>query len=633
MPRIEYKPGLRKARGVYYTPSYIVDYMVGATLEPLLAGHTPSTAASLSILDLACGDGAFLLGAYQYLLDWHLRWYLEHRVPLLEDAEPSTSLPVCRGARGEWCLSTAERERILVNNIHGVDIDPRAVEAARLSLASQSNIHCGNALHGLDWNSAFPEVMRRGGFDVVIGNPPYRRERDYKREMDEIAATAFGRKYRSARMDLWYYFMHRGLELLKSGGRLSFIVNSYWVAGSGAEKLIAALERDCHVEEIFSLGKLKVFPDVTGQHMILRLRKGGALGSTVIKVPAGNALTAKPFFSGRFPVDTFEKPHDQLFHEGRIDIERPTGALDISTRGRPLEQFGMIRQGIAENPAQINAKTQQAFPELDLEVGEGVFTLTPGEVARLRLPKREQALLRPYFDLRDLGRYWRAPTPSLSLIYSTKQTWPEEDRYPRLRDHLARFRPIMERRRETMSGSNRWWHLHWPRDPALWTSPKLVSIQMGKQPSFVPVSGDVYTSFSTNVFIPHASTREHLWYFAALLNSRLLFAWFMHNAKRRGANLELNIKHLKSSPIRPIAFDNPAERESHDRLVQLVGTLLDLTQRRATARTPHEATTLERALLGAEQAMDRIVYALYHLTPGEVAAVESATARPDMSGE
>src|SRR6185503_6653749 len=92
----------------------------------------------------------------------------------------------------------------------------------------------GTAPLPINWPTAFPNVAAAGGFDLVIGNPPYLRERDSKREFDRIAHSPLGKRWRTARMDLWHYFLHRGLDLLKPGGRLSFIVNSYWTSSTAA---------------------------------------------------------------------------------------------------------------------------------------------------------------------------------------------------------------------------------------------------------------------------------------------------------------------------------------------------------------------------------------------------------------
>ena len=261
--RIEDKPEVRKAGGVYYTPSYIVDAIVKQTVGALCEGKTPKQLETLRVLDPASGSGSFLIGAYGYLLNWHLAFYSKNpeshlkgrNAPLFVTPDPQDE------SKKVYRLTTREKKRILLNNIYGVDVDRQAVEVTKLSLLLRvledesneglrllnepalpdldNNIRCGNSLIGpdfydttkngidiqtldideqnrinvFDWPSAFPEVMRSGGFDAVIGNPPYRRERDFKHLMDEIARTGFGQNYRAPRMDLWYYFVHRGLAL------------------------------------------------------------------------------------------------------------------------------------------------------------------------------------------------------------------------------------------------------------------------------------------------------------------------------------------------------------------------------------------------------------------------------------
>jgi hypothetical protein len=219
--RVEEKPEVRKAGGVYYTPTFIVDYIVKNTVGRLLEGKTPRETAGLKILDPACGSGTFLLGSYQYLLDWHLKWYAENE---LEKSLKGKD-PVLFQGRDGYQLATAKKKEILLNNLFGVDIDPQAVEVTKLSLllkvlegenqetiGSQlslwqervlpdlgKNIQCGNSLIGpdyfegrqlsmladeeeryrvnaFDWGSAFPQVFAQGGFDAVVGNPPYVRQ-------------------------------------------------------------------------------------------------------------------------------------------------------------------------------------------------------------------------------------------------------------------------------------------------------------------------------------------------------------------------------------------------------------------------------------------------------------------------
>ncbi len=222
--KVEEKPEVKKAGGVYYTPQYIVEYIVQNTVGKLLGAQgsvgadprvcpdegkekgahmgaplqksiTPKQASTLRILDPACGSGSFLIGAYQYLLDWHLKWYEENDPEKhARGKEPA----IYKGAGAEWKLTTKEKKRILLNNIYGVDIDRQAVEVTKLSLLLKvledenqetlnlsftfmqknervlpnldDNIKCGNSLIGPDFydqQDLFPTLEKggKGGFD------------------------------------------------------------------------------------------------------------------------------------------------------------------------------------------------------------------------------------------------------------------------------------------------------------------------------------------------------------------------------------------------------------------------------------------------------------------------------------
>jgi hypothetical protein len=215
--KVETKPEVKKAGGVYYTPQYIVEYIVQNTVGKLIDGKTPEEIAHIKILDPACGSGSFLIGAYSYLLRYHLDWYTSNNPKRHKEA-------VFQVRENEWYLTTAEKKRILLNNIFGVDIDPQAVEVTKLSLLLKvlehesresidqqaklglegvlpnlgDNIKCGNSLIGsdyydneqatlfneeemrrvnvFDWEDerkGFGKIMKRGGFDCVVGNPLY----------------------------------------------------------------------------------------------------------------------------------------------------------------------------------------------------------------------------------------------------------------------------------------------------------------------------------------------------------------------------------------------------------------------------------------------------------------------------
>lgn len=617
----------RRSQGIYYTPDYVAEYLTARCLAGWRGPSPPR------VLDAACGCGRFLVTAARRLLQ-----------------------------QGHGAVDVA-------SCLHGCDLDEEAVEVARrvltltlvphassptgrvaIAAGLEANVVCANALVEDVWkgnpipgaargrgregveaatrvapprssSSLQPPVSVLPSFDIVLGNPPYRRELGAKDLLDRIAETDFGRRYRAPRMDLWYYFLHRGIELLAPGGRLGFVVGAYWSAGAGAARLIASLRETVHVEEIFQLDRLQVFPGVAGRHMMLVLAKPPSAAPTTVRLPVFDEPgDARPYVEGSADVRSFAKSPDQLFREGLLDLEPPAERLLERLACLPtLGQLGKIRQGIAENPAAVTKAARRKQGEL-WQLGEGVFALTPEELERLDLPPAEQELIRPYHDLCDLGRYERAEDPSLRLIYSTRETWPRLGDYPMLAAHLARFRPIMEARRETGQGIRGWWQLHWPREAGIWAQPKLIALQMARRPSFVPAREATYTSFSTNVFLPGAGVREDLNYFAAILNSRLLWKWFRHYAKRRGVGLEINGHVLARAPIRRIDFTSPEETAVHDRLVGLVDRMLGLSHCRRTS--PQSEIETEWREIDGE--IDWNVYRLYSLADAEIAAVEAA---------
>jgi len=265
--KVEEKPEVRKAGGVYYTPAYIVNYIVHNTIGKQIEGKSPAdlagskTTPPFLVLDMACCSGSFLLGAYQFLLDHCLMWHQAN-------PSPKHTKAVYQNAKGETRLTIAERKHILTTHIYGVDIDRQAVETTKLSLLLKAlegendatlsqqmtlfheralpnlsdNIQCGNSLiasdfsmlpedlicvRAFDWPAQFPDAMKAGGFDAVIGNPPYGRLLD---EADERYVTERCKAF-SATPDVYVAFIEYAIHVIKPGGRVSFIVPSAWLGG------------------------------------------------------------------------------------------------------------------------------------------------------------------------------------------------------------------------------------------------------------------------------------------------------------------------------------------------------------------------------------------------------------------
>lgn len=682
---IEEKPEVRKTGGVYYTPTFVVEYIVNSTLGKKLENADPRTIGGMTdnfnpsnaqnsqplrILDPSCGSGSFLLGAYEYLLSWYHNQYVKSGP---QNHTTGKTPKLYSHPTGEWRLTTAEKKRILITHIYGVDIDPQAVETTQLSLLLKvlegensetigknlelfqeralpdlaNNIKCGNSLIGpdywdhdpsdnldtdaiarinmFDWRSEFQNVLRDGGFDIIIGNPPYRRERDFKSLLDEIASTEFGKKYHAPRMDLWYYFVHKGINLLKKGGQLSYITNSYWVNGDGSKKLITHIRESSHIEEIVYLDRLPVFRGVSGSHMIFRLKKSKGTTTQIRRVPDPPKEKAFEYIKNIRSFINYEKPREQLFREGKVDIEPPReDLLEKIERGKQLSELGIIRQGIAENPASINKKTNEKFGNR-WKTGEGVFALTSDEVAHKRIPKAESVLLKRYHDLSDIGRYYVSDDPSLNLIFSTENTCPDIDNFPTIRDHLKRFKPIMDLRRETLQGTRQWWHLHWPRQEEIWRTPKILNVQMGRRPIFAKAEGECYVGFSVNVFVPNASLSLDSDYILAVLNSRLLWLWFKHNAKRRGIGIEINGNILRRTPIISPNLETRDGKSKHDKVALLARSMGELVRQYRETQTPHIRDSLRRQIDFNNNAIDDCVFDIYGLDDKERAIVQEET--------
>src|SRR6185437_5411770 len=267
---IEPKPKVRKAGGVYYTPQYIVDYIVKNTVGNLVEGKTPEEVDKLRILDPACGSGSFLIGAFQFLIDWYLNYYRENP----KEAKPGTIFALTRTDQdGNLRLSFHAKSLILQHNLYGVDIDQQAVEVTMMSLYLKMlegelgiqipkqdklpelkyNIRCGNSLIGpdieddkpltpeerqrinpFDWNSrdkGFGDVLKSGGFDAVIGNPPYIDSENMSKtnpKLRELIQASYSMT--KGNWDIYIAFFEKGFSLLRKDGWLAFITPDKWIS-------------------------------------------------------------------------------------------------------------------------------------------------------------------------------------------------------------------------------------------------------------------------------------------------------------------------------------------------------------------------------------------------------------------
>jgi hypothetical protein len=665
---VEDKPEVKKAGGVKYTPVYIVENIVGNTLGHILKGKTLLEVVLISVLDPACGSGSFLIVAYQYLLDWHREWYTQNLVPLLQSGLKSSSpeirrmlpgvdvgkkgrknepdLPIYQGRGGEWRLTTAERKRILLNNIFGVDIDRQAVEVTKLSLLLKvlegendetiskqlklfqeralpdlnNNIKCGNSLIGwdilndnpglkqeaidrinpFDWEKEFPEIFQRGGFSVVIGNPPYVRQEG----LGEFKGY-FQKHYKvyQGTADLYSYFIERGISLLQEGGIFSYIVANKWIRANYGLPLRAWLKKQC-IEEIIDFGDLQIFQGATTYPCIIRITK--STPHTSFEVSQINTLEFRNLS------DYVKENHyrvNQLALDDKgwsLANERTQALLDkIRAKGVPLGEYvqGKIYYG-------IKTGLNEAF--------------VIDEVTRARLiaeDARSADLIKPFLAGRDIKRY-EQPKSDKYLIFTRHGVNINE--YLAIKQYLSQFKDRLMPKPKDWTGEEwngrkpgayQWYEIQDTIDYyEEFEKPKIVYAEIASRGQFTHEKDNYY--YDTTAYI--ISCNDNLMYLIGLLNSRLwTFLFSKTSSEIRGGFFRWKHQYMSPLPIRTIDFSDPADAARHDRMVSLNRQLKE-------ARTPHEQTGLQRQIEATDGQIDALVYELYGLTEEEIKIVGAA---------
>jgi hypothetical protein len=663
--KVEPKPEVRKAGGVYYTPRYIVDYIVEHTVGALVAGKSPGQIADLRVLDPACGSGSFLLGAYQYLLDWYLEWYTGHPT-----ARPRRE--IYQGAGGEWFLTTDEKKRILLAHIYGVDIDPQAVEVTKLSLllkvlegesaetlAAQremwqeralpdlaTNIKCGNSLigpefyHGqqgtlfddeefyrinaFDWQAAFPETMARGGFDAVIGNPPYIRIQTLKEWAPREVEYYKGRYTAASKgnYDIYVVFVEKGLELLNDAGRLGYILPHKFLNAQYGQPLRQRIAQGHHLAEVVHFGDQQVFEGATTYTCLLFLAKGGAPEAHVQKVTDLEAwIRKRQATAGNVPAARITEaewnlvigPGADLFH--RLQ-EMPVKLEDVASRifqglitGRD-SVFILLAADDGFVQSDATGKNHRLEPDLLHPLCKGSVDIRRYHVGDLR-----KRILFPY--RKDPSGPVLIPQDEFSA------------RYPNTWRYLSQCRGELEARERGKWRHGRWYAYSRSQNLDQMDQPKVLTPSIAQRPSFTFDSdGELYLVGSGGgggggygiTLAP--DTRIDYRYVLGLLNSALMRFYVTRvSSTFRGGYYAFNRQYIEGFPIRTIAWDDPADVARHDRMVAMVQQMLDLHRRLAAANVPHQRELLQRQIAILDDQIDALVYELYELTEVEIATI------------
>lgn len=474
------KKGRRKTQGVYYTPEFITQYIVGVALGGYLRQkeealwqeigidqiparstrirhrarvqfwerYRDEVLSKTRVIDPACGSGAFLIAAFNYLNSEYERVNENLAELALEDESEQFV-----GQRSVFDLT----KTILNQNLYGVDLSPESVEITKLSLwlktAEQGktltylddNIKVGNSiiadpafdpLYAFDWKAAFPDVFDSGGFDVVIGNPPYVRQElltPFKPYLQEHYAVYDGVA------DIYVYFYEKGLNILRPNGILSYIVTNKWLRAGYGKALRQFFAENSVFERIIDFGHAPIFEDADVFPCIVSIRKPESEGADETEKPEASA-----------PVQVCPVPREHLENinlpqyvnqEGyRIPWSRfSTEAWSLE----PLEVDNLIHK--LELVGTPLSQWSGITPYRGVLTGFNDAFLINGEQRNELILENANSsdLIKPYLRGRNIAR-WNPEGEDEWIIFSKRGI--DIDKYPAIKRHLESYQTSLEPR-------------------------------------------------------------------------------------------------------------------------------------------------------------------------------------------
>lgn len=507
---------------------------------------------NVRVVDPACGSGAFLVAAFDVL-----------------DAEYRRANEQIQAITGNPDLFDINRE-ILNANLYGVDLNPESIEITKLSLwlktaqygkpleSLEANLRVGNSLitdnsfakRPFEWKAEFPQVFSEGGFDVVLGNPPYVRM-EYLKPFKPYLQKHF--KVASGRADLYCYFYELGVMLLKSGGRLGYISSSTFFKSGSGQALRRYLLDHTQIRNIVDFGDIEVFDGVTTDPAVVVLDRVSKPN------PAGNiaflnlGLTMPESLAATFKQDACAMAQGQL-SDGSWQIEEDAPAAirrKLSEGRRTLKDvYGAPLYG-------VKTGLNEAFV-IDCATRERLIANDPNSAT----------LIKPFLKGADDLAKWRIESHDQWLIYIPKGKI-KIDEFPAIKAHLWPFKAKLEKR----ATKQEWFELQQPQDAYIndFNGPKLVYPEMSQGAKFA-IDETGYFLLNKLFYVPTTD-----WFLLGLLNSRLIWAYlFGISSPLRGGEwrLELRTQYMETVPI----------PETDDVVREQIGALAKSAQRAAEER-------------------------------------------------
>ncbi len=604
--RVEEKPEVRKAGGVYYTPEYIVRYIVENTVGKLIEGKTPAQVAKMRFADIACGSGSFLLGVYDRLMRWHTSYY---------NAHPTTAKKGDLVQKEDGLhLSLKKRREILLNNVFGVDIDTQAVEVAQLSLYLKllqeetagtrqdyqiefhetllpplnKNIVCGNSLIGtdildgqlfgateerklnpMDFETVFPEVMKHGGFDSIVGNPPYIFTRNEGLTTTEKSYFYSHYQHQSAQLNTFGLFLEQSLAILCQQACLGVITPNNWLTIDSFANMRGFLLNNTGDLKVVNILD-RVFEAADVDTAITVFYKIPQTKLTICEMQSQHEVYSKEVACNTIHPPSYIIPINLLKDNDALSI------MDrISATSCPLGSCAVVSTGL-----KVYQTGKGKPPQTDSQKENRVFHST--QPCNKTYGK--------YLEGVDVARYHL----SWSGEYLSYGDW------------------IAEPRRSVPFDGERILVRQIPSKP-----PYLVHGVITSEPYYNDINSMI-------IFAP--TGKMSLDFLLGVVNSKLLSFWFQktYDKLQRKIFPQFKVKELAEFPISILNFEKQADRVSHDKMVRLVKQMLEARKTLASAKSDKDITYYQNKCASLDRQIDELVYELYGLTEAEIAIVEAA---------
>jgi len=504
-------------------------------------------------------------------------------------------------------------------------------------------IEITNGHKEFDFEVYFSEVFHeKGGFDVVIANPPYVGESGHKELFRKTKKGPLDKFY-IGKMDYFYFFLHLALNLaINNKGEIAFITTNYYLTAMGARKLRADIKQRSLIRRLINFNELRIFESAQGQHNIISLLRKGTgkeYAHTCITDRTGYASPGALSKILRWNDDESQyyevsQPdlydgHENYIRHNREQTSANSSKITINTildkvafQGEQLGKITNINQGVVSGCDYVSGRNIEKLENREgIEKNDGIFVFdlkNPGDVDIIKsFSSKEKELLRPFFKNSDICRYWCETKASKLLLYLGKNH-SNISLYPNIEKHLNRFREILDDRREVKNKRIKYFQLQWYRTEEIFIQKKIVVPYRTNKNTFA-INNQEWFCRSDCYVITKKTSEYDLRYILALLNSSLYFHWLYNRGKRKGEILELFQVPLSEIPIKNIST------KKQKPFIDLVDKIHSITKDQDCLQNLQKQAKVK----ALEREIDQLVYQLYDLTPEEIKIVEEENAEMD----